>query len=298
MNGLLIIDKPSGMTSRDVVDRAKLWFPRRTRLGHTGTLDPLATGVLVLCIGTATRLSEYIQDQQKSYLTRIQLGAVSDTDDADGTITIVECTNPVALTDLRKALEKFRGVIDQVPPSYSAVKIDGKRAHDVARKGKPVDLTHRPVRIDSIEIRSYEWPFLELEIHCGKGTYIRSLARDLGAMLGCGGFVTVLRRTRVGRFLAEAGVTLDAELPRARKAVLPVSEAVAHLPRMTVTNAIAAKLEHGNFAQVEGEAIDELAIFDPAGELVGVASLGADGLLRPKKILLDGQLTNRQNEAT
>src|SRR5436305_291397 len=178
MDGLLVIDKPGGVTSRDAVNRVQRWFPRRTKIGHTGTLDPLATGVLVLCIGSATRLTEYVQRMGKTYLTQLLLGATSDTNDADGTLTPVAGVSAPDAATVAVAVAGFVGVIQQVPPAYSAAKVTGRRAYDLARGGEEVTLAPRPVRIDGIDILSYAFPRLELEVRCGKGTYIRSLARD------------------------------------------------------------------------------------------------------------------------
>src|SRR6266849_314652 len=199
-NGLLVVDKPSGMTSRDVVDRAARWFPRRTRLGHTGTLDPLATGILVLCVGAATRLTEYVQRMAKTYHAGLLLGVRSDTDDADGTVLPVVVDVPPSGTQVAEALRSFIGTIDQIPPADSAAKLTGRRAYALARRGEEVVLQPRAVQIHRIDIQQYEYPRLRLEVHCGNGTYIRSLARDLGIVLGCGAMIETLRRTQVGPF--------------------------------------------------------------------------------------------------
>lgn len=222
MNGFLVIDKPGGMTSRDAVNRAQLWFPRRTKIGHTGTLDPLATGVLVLCIGAATKLAERVQAMPKRYETRIRLGATSDTDDADGEVVENTLSAAPSLAMVLEQLPKFIGLIEQLPPQYSALKVQGQRAYDLARRGVEVALKPRPVRVDSILLRTYEWPWVDLTIDCGKGTYIRSIARDLGAALGVGGLVQTLRRTRVGPFAVERGIGLNATPDEARAALLPV----------------------------------------------------------------------------
>ncbi len=223
MNGFLVIDKPGGMTSRDAVNRAQLWFPRRTKIGHTGTLDPLATGVLVLCIGAATKLAERVQAMPKRYETRIRLGATSDTDDADGEVVENTLSAAPSLAMVLEQLPKFIGLIEQLPPQYSALKVQGQRAYDLARRGVEVALKPRPVRVDSILLRTYEWPWVDLTIDCGKGTYIRSIARDLGAALGVGGLVQTLRRTRVGPFFdVERGIGLNATPDEARAALLPV----------------------------------------------------------------------------
>lgn len=208
-DGFLVVDKPGDMTSRDVVDIAQRWFPRRTKVGHAGTLDPLATGVLVLCVGAATKLVARVQEMGKTYRSRILLGFTSDTDDAEGTLTAQQTGVIPSEAAIRESLPKFVGEILQQPPRVSALKVAGRRAYDLARQGLEVNLEPRPVRVDAIRMLAYEWPHLDLEIDCGKGTYIRSIARDVGALLGCGGLVQALRRTRIGRFTVEMGVGLD-----------------------------------------------------------------------------------------
>src|SRR5947209_5602070 len=233
-HGLRVVDKPAGLTSRAVVDRVLRWFPKGTRIGHTGTLDPLATGVLVLCLGVATRLTEYVQRMDKVYRAGVRLGARSDTDDADGAITPVE---PAAAPDaaaVAACLAGFVGDIEQTPPAYSAAKVAGRRAYALARQGHEVDLSPRRVHIYGIDVLTYDYPHLELEVRCGKGTYIRSLARDLGERLGCGGLVAMLRRTRVGPFAAEGAVTPETDPAEARSRLLPAEMAVAELARVTL----------------------------------------------------------------
>jgi tRNA pseudouridine55 synthase len=288
-HGLLVLDKPAGITSRTAVDRASGWFPRGTKIGHTGTLDPLATGVLVICVGVATRLAEYVQDMTKTYRTEILLGATSDTDDADGTIT----PDPDAVVPepmaIEAALAEFFGTIEQVPPAYSAAKLAGRRAHELARKGHEVTLQPRTVRIHGIDLLDYTYPKLELEVRCGKGTYIRSLARDLGRRLGCGALVKTLSRIRVGPFLVSAGIALDADSAAARSRLLPVSAAVACLPRVIVSEAQAEQLRHGQAITWRGEALSDggdVAVFDEMEKLVGVARAQKQGkMLRPEKVL-------------
>ncbi len=222
MNGFLVIDKPAGMTSRDVVNRAQQWFPRKTKIGHAGTLDPLATGVLVLCVGAATKCVERVQAMGKTYRTRVLLGFTSTTDDADGTLTPMAAGGVPTEAAIRELLPQFVGEIQQVPPAVSALKIDGQRAYDLVRRGEDVKMTARPVRVDAIHLLGYEWPHLDLEIDCGKGTYIRSIARDLGEKLSCGGLVQTLQRTRTGVFRVEDALTLDVNFQRAQSALLPL----------------------------------------------------------------------------
>lgn len=291
-DGLLVLDKPQGITSRDAVDRAQRWFPRGTRLGHTGTLDPLATGVLVLCAGTATRLTEHVQHMAKAYQTTVRLGARSDTDDADGTVTPVVVERVPERAAVEECLRGFVGDIDQVPPAYSAAKVTGQRAYDLARRGEEVVLAARRVRIDAIDVLRYEFPLLELEVRCGKGTYIRSLARDAGARLGCGGLVEVLRRTRVGPFRAEDGLGMDTDPAAARARLLPPGMALADLPRLTVPDEAARRLRQGGMvplldcAGAENVGDVECAAFSVDGTLIGVVRVeGRPRQVRPVKIL-------------
>ncbi|MBI1917310.1 MAG: tRNA pseudouridine(55) synthase TruB [Planctomycetes bacterium] len=287
-DGLLVLDKPGGMTSRDAVDRALRWFPRGTRVGHTGTLDPLATGVLVLCVGSATRLTEYVQQMAKTYQTTVRLGARSDTDDADGTVTpVAEAVAPTR-EQLEACLQGFLGEIEQVPPAFSAAKVTGQRAYDLARRGDEVTLQPRKVSVYGIDVRRYDYPEGDLEVRCGKGTYIRSLARDLGERLGCGGLVQMLRRTRVGPFHCEDAVPLDADPEAARSRLLPLTAAVADLPLLTMPAPAVAQLRQGRAIPSPGRLpeANECAIVDEDGVLVAIARVDRRArLLRPIKVL-------------
>ena len=288
MNGLLVIDKPPGITSRDAVNRAQRWFPRHTKLGHTGTLDPLATGVLVLCVGPATRLTEYVQGLPKTYETTLRLGVRSDTDDADGAVTTVDGAVVPTVAEVRTALEPFIGLVEQVPPAYSAVKTGGQRAYERARRNETVHLAVRRVRIDGIELLGYEYPHLQLRIDCGKGTYIRSIARDLGERLGCGAYVEKLRRTRVGPFTPAQAVSLDAGAAMARDRLLPPAVAVEHLPRVTLSMPEVQRLRNGQAVPAlprPGAPLPaDVAVFDTSGQFVGI--VGHVGtLLQPRKML-------------
>lgn len=218
--GLIIIDKPLGKTSMQVCAnvRARLrkaGAPKRIKVGHAGTLDPLATGVLVVLVGKATRLQDRFMAGRKRYTARVDLSAVSRTDDREGPVTPVEC-EAVSREAIESSLPRFVGTIMQRPPAYSAMKIGGRRAYDLARKSEtdadlPV-LEPRPITIDSIDILDYDWPILTLDIACAKGTYIRSLARDLGEALHTGGMLDALVRTQVGRHTIDQARSLD-DLP-------------------------------------------------------------------------------------
>ncbi len=206
--GLLNINKPAGLTSRRVVDHvAKIVRPQKA--GHAGTLDPLATGVLVVCVGKATRLIEFVQEQRKTYKARFVLGCQSDTDDVTGIVTEVAVSSEITLAQIEEALPAFCGQIQQVPPSFSAVHVGGQRAYDRARRGEEVTIEARPVDVYRLELTRFEYPELDLVIECGSGTYVRSIGRDLGQMLGCGAVMSALVRTKIGPYRIEEAVTLD-----------------------------------------------------------------------------------------
>jgi tRNA pseudouridine55 synthase len=270
------------------VDRAQRWFPHGTRVGHAGTLDPLATGVLVLCIGHATRLTEYIQDMAKTYLAQVVLGARSATDDAEGPVTPAVVEQPPGRAELNAILPQFDGAVQQVPPAFSAAKVTGRRAYVLARSGQAPDLAPRSVRIDNIDMLEFAYPNLKLEVRCGKGTYIRSLARDLGERLGCGAYLAGLRRTRIGPFTPDEAVPLNADAALARGRLRPPSDAVAALPRVTLSHAEVTRLRHGQRLPLAEEAPPsaDVAVFDRDGTLVAVAAAdGAGRSLRPVKVI-------------
>jgi tRNA pseudouridine55 synthase len=286
-SGLLVIDKPVGLTSRDAVDRALRWFPRKTRLGHTGTLDPLASGVLVLCVGQATRLTEYVQDMAKTYVAEVVLGGRSATDDAEGPITAIPVDRQPDRTAVDAALTFFLGKVAQVPPAFSAAKVAGQRAYDLARSGKTLELPPRTIRIDGIDVLEFDFPRLRIEVRCGKGTYIRSLARDVGDRLGCGAYLSGLRRTRVGPFTPAEAISLNADSSTALARLLPPAAAVSGLPRVTVSPDDLVKLRHGQSIVVDAPlAVSvEIAVFDSAGAFVAIATADAIGRsLRPTKV--------------
>jgi tRNA pseudouridine55 synthase len=289
-HGLLVIDKPSGMTSRAAVDRLQRLFPRGTKIGHTGTLDPLATGVLVVCFGAATRLTEYLQSMTKTYRAGVRLGCRSDTDDADGVVTEVDGATAPDRAAVEQCLSGFIGFIEQTPPKYSAAKLEGRRAYDLARRGQEVALRPRRVHIGRIDLVSYEYPQLEIEVRCGKGTYIRSLARDIGELLHCGGLIQTLRRTKVGWFREEDALSLDADAESIRAQLLPLSAAVPYLVQVQLDDTRLRNLRRG--LAVPAEVVvspedDDVAILDSQGELVALGRFDrASGLLHPKKVIV------------
>jgi tRNA pseudouridine55 synthase len=284
--GVLNLNKPIGLTSRAALDRAAR-LVRPAKAGHAGTLDPLASGVLVVLVGKATRLIEHVQRMPKLYRTTIRLGARSDTLDADG--SIVETLDPPIpdLHQIHAAVVPQIGTIEQVPPQYSALKVGGKRAYDLARAGQEVALAARPVRIERIEVLRYEWPLLELEVSCGSGTYIRSIARDIGDSLGCGGLIEVLTRTRIGPFTIEDALdpmTLTADLIASRLGS-PLL-AVGELPRVNISETDLSRILRGQSISTD-EPLPfavELALIGPLGDLVALARREADGRIAPEKV--------------
>ncbi len=208
MNGLLVVDKPVGVTSRRVVDVVRR-LSRERAVGHAGTLDPLASGVLVLALGASTRLLEYVIGHDKRYVTTVVLGATSATDDGEGPVTVSDPAPAFTCEQIERVVATFRGTLVQRPPSFSAVSVGGQRLYQLARAGRPIEAPARQVHIYSMDVMRWASPYLELAIHCSKGTYIRSLGRDLGVALGCGGYLGGLRRTAVGSFTLDASRHLD-----------------------------------------------------------------------------------------
>lgn len=232
--GIVAINKPPGFTSRQIVDKvAKLVRPAKA--GHAGTLDPLATGVLVVAVGPATRLITHLQQGRKRYIGQFRLGQRSDTDDAEGQLVPGGDWAGVSEADLVAAASQFTGVVSQIPPQFSAVHVDGKRAYALARKGEVVDLQARDVEVFSLLVTRFEPPDFELTIECGSGTYIRSIGRDLGEQLGCGALMTALQRTAVGPFTIEDAVPFDElDNERLKESLQPALHAVADRPRRVV----------------------------------------------------------------
>ncbi|MBT4856082.1 tRNA pseudouridine(55) synthase TruB [bacterium] len=204
----LIINKPLNVTSMDVI-RVLRRITGIKKIGHAGTLDPLATGVLIICYGKGTKQISSFMDMTKQYKAEINLSAFSETDDREGELTAVEIKKQPTLKDIENIIPQFIGTIEQMPPKYSALKVKGKRAYDLARQGKEVELQARQVTIDSIDILNYEWPLLTLDIVCGKGTYIRALARDVGTALDTGGYLTKLERSAIGSYTLDESFMLD-----------------------------------------------------------------------------------------
>ena len=286
IGGVLVVDKPTGPTSHDVVARTRRVLGIR-RVGHCGTLDPLATGVLVLCVGPMTRFSRWLTGGDKEYEACFRLGATSDTDDALGEVTETHATMQVARREIESVLKRFLGVIDQVPPEHSAVRVRGVRSYHRARRKEATGLVERPVRIDRFEIVGYEPPRLRVRVLCGQGTYIRALARDLGQALGCGGLVEQLRRLRVGALTIRDAVEWAAlERQTARDSLLDARRALSGiLDFLEVDGPGAEAFSHGQPVPVEA-CPGERAVFHEGGFL-GVGQVDEEGRLRPRRVVAE-----------
>ena len=229
MNGIVVIDKPKGVTSHDVVGILRKRFGTR-RVGHTGTLDPLATGVMVMCIGNATKAADMISNADKRYRAELELGIITDTLDIEGTVTERRDVN-VTKSDVKECVLSFLGEQDQLPPMYSAIKLNGKKLYELAREGKKIDREKRRISIYSIDIIDISLPYVTIDVHCSKGTYIRSLCDDIGHRLGCGAVMTALRRTETAGFTIADAYTIAAldELPDISRALMPTDSIFSEL---------------------------------------------------------------------
>ncbi|UQX90047.1 tRNA pseudouridine(55) synthase TruB [Jatrophihabitans telluris] len=268
--GLIIVDKPAGITSHDVVARIRK-IARTRKVGHAGTLDPMATGVLIVGVERSTKLLNYLLLNDKTYQATIRLGARTTTDDADGETLEDTDTAAVALESIRPAMAELTGAVDQRPASVSAIKVDGQRAYARVRAGETVDLAARAIEVARFELRSEPvrvggYLDLDVEVECSSGTYVRALARDLGDALGVGGHLTALRRTRVGHFGLDRAVTLEELAERDDPIMLPLSEAIGiEMPVRTLAPEEAVELSFGRY-------------IDPAGIAGTYGGLTADGI--------------------
>ncbi|MCW3096640.1 MAG: tRNA pseudouridine synthase [Chthonomonadaceae bacterium] len=301
-SGVVVVNKPAGMTSHDVVDVIRRLF-RTKRVGHTGTLDPDATGVLVLCIGNATRLVEYLTAHRKHYVTQIVLGVETDTQDASGSIVVERPADHLTEADLLALLPQFRGTIEQIPPMVSARHHEGKRLYDLARAGITVEREARPVQIDALELTAFQSGRRAqaiLEVTCSTGTYIRTLAADIGTAAGTGGMMQTLLRTWVGTpngaFTLAAAHTLE-ELRRCAEdqtlpaVVVPLEQVVADWIVARLTERQVARFRMGQAVPRSELSLDEdlpveaspVAVLDNAGSMCGIAKLDAE-FLHPVKV--------------
>jgi tRNA pseudouridine55 synthase len=275
-SGLVVVDKPGGMTSHDVVARIRRLAGTR-KVGHAGTLDPMATGVLVLGINRATRLLGHLTLTDKRYDATIRLGSATTTDDAEGEVVSTHPTDGLTEDEVRATLASYVGEIDQVPSAVSAVKVDGQRAYARVRAGEVVDLPPRRVTIHSLEVTAVDLPTVEISVHCSSGTFIRAIARDLGAALGVGGHLTALRRTAVGPFEVAHAATLEALTEDFRIAPIAAAARVA-FPVRDLDPTQSADVRVGRTLDLS---LDETtALFAPDGEFLALYREGEDGRAR------------------
>jgi len=289
ISGVLVIDKPVGMTSHDVVQVIRKGTNIR-RAGHTGTLDPRASGVLIVLIGPAVRLSEYVSASDKRYQAVITLGKTTDTYDEDGKQTSTAAVDNITEEQFEKELKTFIGDIEQVPPPYSAVKVQGRKAYEMAREGEEVDLAPRTISVYSLELLEWAPPEAVIDIFCSSGTYVRSLAHDLGDRLGCGATLTGLRRTKSGKFTLRDAVPLR-KLNEAfadgtwYQYLIPAAEALADWPALELNNEQIEAVRHGNRVPAENPEGTKARGISEQGELVALLELvEATNEWQPKKV--------------
>lgn len=292
VHGILVLDKPPGMTSNQALQHVRRRFEAQ-KAGHTGSLDPMATGVLPICLGEATKVSGYLLDADKTYRFRCRLGERTDTGDADGEV-IERCTVPrIDAAAIERALAPLRGEIVQVPPMHSALKHQGQPLYRYARRGESVERPARPTLIHRLECVEHDGDELVLEVDCAKGTYVRTLAEDLGAALGCGAHVTALRRLAAGPFGSADLVTAEQVEQAAGRGfealdalLLPVDRALRAWPRLVLGAELAGFLRQGQAVQVPGApASGLLRLHDAEGRLIGLGRVQEDGLVAPKRLM-------------
>ncbi len=286
VDGVLLLDKPLGLSSNDALQKARRLFSA-AKGGHTGTLDPLATGLLPLCFGEATKFSADLLDADKTYEAELQLGVETDSGDVDGQVVATAAVN-VGESDISAVLPRFTGPIEQVPPMHSALKRDGRPLYELARQGVVVERAPRAVTIHAIELLSFAGDRVRLRVACSKGTYIRVLAIDIGRALGCGAHLSALRRVAVADLDLARAVTLAelealAEDARGSR-LLPVDALLQSLPLLAVEGEAATRFSHGNPVDLPAGLAGKIRVY-AGGRLIGIGEPGADGRLWPKRLV-------------
>jgi len=294
IHGVFLLDKPQGMSSNDIMQKVKRIF-QANKAGHTGALDPLATGMLPICLGEATKFSQFLLDADKRYLVTAKLGERTDTSDAEGQIVETRDVN-VETSEILTALEQFRGDILQVPTMFSALKHNGKPLYEYARQGITVEREARPITIFELNFIEYNAPYLTLEVHCSKGTYIRTLVDDLGEVLGCGAHVTILRRTAVADYPTEKMLDWHAlqslaeqqDLALLDALLLPMDTAVAKLPALTLNEnqtqgiGFGQRIKFDNPNRLQGQ----VRLFSHEHRFLGVAMIDENNVIRPQRLVV------------
>ncbi len=286
MNGIIVIDKPSGWTSHDVIGKLRRLLGER-RIGHSGTLDPMATGVLPVFVGRATRAVEFLESADKEYLAGLRLGVSTDTQDITGTV-LREQPQSVTKSELEAVLPRFRGPISQLPPMYSAVKIGGKKLYELARRGIEAERKPREITIHELSIEGIEGGDFILRAVCSKGTYVRTLCSDIGDALGCGGTLSSLRRTRAGGYTEQDAVTIEyvekaAEEGRAELLLKPVDSLFYAYPRFDINPEQEKKCRNGANFEVRGISKGVYRIYNASGSFMALGSVSATGIFTTTK---------------
>ena len=299
MFGLLNLHKPSGISSRDAVNRVQR-IVRPVKVGHAGTLDPLASGVLMLCLGPATRLTSYVQQMRKQYVGQFLLGQQSDTEDIEGDIEHLDSPTQPTLAEIEQQLPNFIGNISQQPPIYSALKVKGARAYDLARAGKQVDLQPRMIDIYAIKILDYQYPKITLDITCGSGTYVRSLGRDVARCVGTEAVMCSLIRTAIGKFHVDDALSSEELTPeKVAEQLIPASEAVSSIASITLSEQELERIGHGlriDFRLPDNFPVDAATEFEGTLEIAQeYAALDCQGRLRSIMIKSENQFKPVRN---
>ncbi|QJQ96510.1 MULTISPECIES: tRNA pseudouridine(55) synthase TruB [Halomonadaceae] len=291
INGVLLFDKPQGMSSNHALQRVRRLFQAQ-KAGHTGTLDPMATGLLPICFGEATKFSAHLLEADKVYRTRVKLGEVTDTGDAEGQVIERHAVPCYTGSDLERVLARFRGEIEQVPPMYSALKHQGRPLYELARQGKTIERAVRRVRVYDTRLLAQGDEVFDLEVACSKGTYIRTLAEDIGRELGCGAHITALRRLKTGPFVADDMYGLDSlealvDQHQREARLLPVDILVRHLPSLHVDDVQAARLLQGQVGRADTGQLPAQSLVrlyrDEA--FLGLVMIKAAGEIAPRRLL-------------
>ena len=294
ISGILLLDKPLNLTSNAALQRVKRLY-KADKAGHTGSLDPLATGLLPICLGAATKASAFLLDADKRYLTTVKLGEKTTTADAEGEIIETRAVEGVTQESVTAVLQQFIGEIEQLPPMYSAVKHKGERLYKLAREGKEVERKTRRITIFSIDLVSLHDDLLKLDIHCSKGTYVRTLAEDIGEELGCGGHVAALRRTAVGPFDDSAMVTLeqvqslglDGDLQALDQLLLPIDSGLVHWPAVKLGADASHYLKQGQPVTASTlPASGWVRIYDNEDQFIGAGVIDENGMVAPRRLML------------
>jgi tRNA pseudouridine55 synthase len=292
IDGIILLDKPLGMTSNHALQHVKRLY-NAEKAGHTGSLDPLATGLLPICFGEATKYSQHLLDADKVYRTKMRLGQKTTTADAEGEVTLERAIPSLTPADIERVLAQFRGTLQQIPSMFSALKKDGKPLYELARQGIEVEREARTIHIYRLELLSVEPLFWELEVACSKGTYIRNLVEDIGEALGCGAHVVELRRLASGPFQLQDDLNLDHLREVAEHGfealdalLLAPWAAMADKPKITLTENTTYYLMQGQPVRANGlPSTGEVLIFDPVQRFLGLGVMDEDGLLAPKRLL-------------